>query len=1023
MAAAQKASTITLGASADAQLVPPGPIKADGTRIQLTVVVVDSTGSLASEARFRGSSAKIGRLDSNCSSDQPGIYQCWYTTPERSDAKESLRLKVKLPSGEQLDSTFALQITSSGKASIRASASPAELTLIDDSDSNLTFKVTDSRGNGVADLDLRARANTGTIEGLQSSVQGSWSARYVPTVDPSRGFAPPQVAVISVWDADHPQSTARFQVIPLIGKVTFPVDTQRPGASLTLKVGDKTFPTVTAGADGKAFVPITVPPGIETASAELVETNGRRSTQVVPLRVPPFNRIGLGGLPDFVPADGKHQTTVRMMVVDGKGRPAASEEVSIEASTGTVTAARFVGDGIYEAVYTAPSLQASGDATLTASVAGEAKVSQVTGTIRLEVPGPGSLSLSADPVQLSSSTKKSKITATLLDQSEIPAGKLYSVELRTADGPLRKVSSSSSKGTFSADLAVDWKKKTRVQALAKVRGNKQAATQLIVLPMSDAVMTNQKLPVTVLSLDRYSNPVSGIAVNCKASGGGSVTSSGQTDAHGMAALLYTASALAGYATVRCETGGVSYTAPLWQTNEPMDDFSFPVSGGQQRSASLTTWSKLRASVVLQQAQAVAAAPVVTSSGTSAWGEETATTTDSGSIAPPGEVAEIQISSVPTSVPVNGGTVNLLVRVTDAQGTLVPGSNIIIITDVGTVSAKTDNGNGTFSAVLTVPPRSEKDRVNITVTRPSGHPTAFGVVSIGGSAVASAKPPAKAKGSKKAVVQGPAADSGERMARRRARIWAGWAPGSYSYNSTPCLDAEGPCEAPDDAVLDDYDFLKAEVRAPTVGSFSFGGEWFPFQDYVGMEAGYSRLAYSTDFESSASANSNHCASHFCDSMNYVHVGAQARFALLKKKGPLDVLLRVGPQFQDVVVFWRRENDAGEREPRFETIGLTGLRMGGGLRYTVTPKIQPHFDYNITLGLTASLGDDTFSVPGVTNHNVNAGVSFFPWKGLVIDASYDMISRSLGLSYEEGGLVERGSLSDTVHGIRINAGWAF
>ena len=55
VAAAQRASTITLGASADAQLVPPGPIKADGSRIQLTVVVIDSTGSLASEARFRGS--------------------------------------------------------------------------------------------------------------------------------------------------------------------------------------------------------------------------------------------------------------------------------------------------------------------------------------------------------------------------------------------------------------------------------------------------------------------------------------------------------------------------------------------------------------------------------------------------------------------------------------------------------------------------------------------------------------------------------------------------------------------------------------------------------------------------------------------------------------------------------------------------------------------------------------------------------------------------------------------------------
>ena len=91
--------TLTLGASASVHLVPPGTIKADGKRISLTVVVVDSDGSLAADARFRGSSAKLGRFDPDCSATRPGIYSCSYTAPERVATGESIRIKARLPSG------------------------------------------------------------------------------------------------------------------------------------------------------------------------------------------------------------------------------------------------------------------------------------------------------------------------------------------------------------------------------------------------------------------------------------------------------------------------------------------------------------------------------------------------------------------------------------------------------------------------------------------------------------------------------------------------------------------------------------------------------------------------------------------------------------------------------------------------------------------------------------------------------------------------------------------------------------
>jgi len=1014
-----------LGASASVNLVSPGVVKADGKRISLTVVVVDSDGSLASEARFRGSAAKIGRFDPGCTSTHPGIYSCGYTAPDRVASGEQLRLKVKLPSGVSLEGRFPITLASSGRAQINTSASPESITLTVDPSSTLNFTIRDRSGAPVTDIDLRAKANIGSIEDLHATGPGVWAGRYVPHKASERPF--PQVAIISVWDASNPGGSQNFQVLPLVGRVTFPVNTGTPGAKVVFEVGSKTFPQATADGNGQALVPITVPPGIATAKVELIQPGGSRSNQSIDLMVPPFGRIGLGGLPDFLPADGSSATRVRMMVVDKNGRPASGESVLLEASAGTVSEVRFIGDGIYEARFTAPLLTAASSATLKASIKGEAGHSQVSAKIGLELPGPTSITLNADPTELTSSTKRSKLSGQISGPDGTPAGKLYSVELRTASGPLRKVTQGS--GSFSADLAVDWKQKTRVQAIARMRGSKQAMQHLLLLPMEDAVVTNQKTPITVLSLDRYGNPVSSVAVNCSATGGGSVTSSGQTDAFGMTTVVFTASALGGFATVSCEGAGISYTAPLWQTPDPMPNLSFPIAGGQSQGSLLARWSKLRAHVDLAQAKSAPVAAVTPKEESSpaatgqsgAWGTEPATTSkDSGSIGKAGAPTGITVSAVPASIPDMGGTVSLVVRVTDAAGTLVPGTNIILITDVGTISGKTDNGDGTFSATLSVPSRTGKDRIQITATRPAGDIAGFTSVALGGSAGAPPKSKAKAKAKAKANKASASASADERMANRRGRVWIGWNPGSYTYSGTPCTSTDGPCESPEDNTLEDYDFLKTEIAAATPGSFSVGAEWFPFQDYVAATAEYGRTSYTTDFEAQVGEGDSYCATHFCDAMNYINIGAMGRFPLLKDKGPLDLLVRAGVSIQDVSVFWRTLDENDEKQPSFATITLFGVQAGVGARYTVTPKIQPHVDYNLTFGLRGTLPDENFPVLGVINHNVVGGVTFFPWKGLLLDASYTLLTRSLGL---QSGSDQRGTLAETTHSVRVSAGWAF
>lgn len=1031
-AEAQQVPTLTLGSAASIHLIPPGEVGADGKKISLTVLVTDESGGLASNVRFRGTGASAGRIDQDCPQVGPGLYSCGYVTPDRAVTGAEFRFRARLESGNEISATFPVDVVPSTRARIAFNANPAELILTKDPSSSISFTVTDEAGNALEGLDLRATANVGQVQAISAGGGGNYSALYVP---PATQF--PQVALISVWDAANPGNVFGFFRIPLVGNIKYPVDARAAGVTLIFTVGDRTFPPVTSDASGKASVPIIVPPGVRYASVELIQPNGAKTTQQIDLQPPGFNRIAIGGVPVFLPADGEKEARIRVFAVDPKGRPADGQEIVLSATAGSVGVTRFVGNGLYEATYTAPWADAASTVTVTASLKGLEASSTDSVEIGLEPAPPSSLTLSASPEQITPNDKKSTLTASLLDASGAPARGKNTVEFRTAEGPIKNPKAQG-KGVYTAEVPVTWNVRSRVQAIASVRGNRQAARQIIALPLSDWVMTGQKVPITVLSLDQFGNPVADVAINCSVQGGGgSVTGSVQTDARGIGTVVYTAGPLAGLGAIQFNSSDITYTAPVWQSAEPMKSFDFPVSGGQRQGRTLAKWKKLHATVDLGQAPepVIATAEPVTGGG-GLWGagggDTTATPvgTDSGSVGSAGAAASIQVTSIPSSVAETGGTVNILVKVVDATGMLVPGNNVILIADGGTISGKTDNGDGTFTAVLTVPPDSGKTAVQVTATRPEGDIAGFAKVQVG-EAVAVA-PVAKAKKPKKAKSVAPS-DGGERMKHRWGEAWAGWTPGAYTYDANPCVEGSDPCEAPAEADLDDYDFLQVEIRGadgeapmPVPGSFTVGGEIFPGGDWVGgffsfgARAQFSRLSYTTDFAASSGDGDAHCANNFCDGMSFFNLDAQLRFALLKDKGPLDIVVRpFGYSFQDVVLF-RRLYD----EPRWETIGLHSVRSGFGARYTIIPMLRAHVDYNITWLGGATLGDASFNVPGVTNHNFALGMTVFPFKGLLVDATYDLTTRSMGLQFaNEEGVAQRGQMREQAHTLRLSAGWAF
>ncbi len=1017
--------TLTLGSAGSVTLIPPGEITTDGKRISLLVMATDESGSPATGVRFDGSSASRGRLDTDCRQVGPGMYDCPYTTPEGAGGPAELRLSARLPSGNTLNASYPLTLVQRARARVTFSAQPSQLVLTRDPRAALTLTVVDAGGQPVDGIALRASANVGTVTDVAALSGGRYSATYTPPTTPF-----PQVAIISVWDAADPDRTFGFFTVPLIGKVDYPVDAQAPGVQLVFTVGGKTFPAATSGADGLARVPIEVPPGVTSATVALTAPGGASQTQKLDLQVPPFNRIALGATPSFVPADGKHQTKVRVFAVDGTGRPADGQQVAISSTAGNVGQVRFAGNGLYEAVYTAPLLDTPSRATISASIIGQEMESNDTLELTLEPGGAASVALSADPSQVTPSVTKSVLTARILDQSGQALGG-HNVEIRTASGPVtapRVVSP----GVFSAEIPVQWNVKTQVQAIAAMRGNRQPVDALVGLPLSDQVLTGQAVPVTIVSVDIYGNPVANAPINARVlTGGGSVTPSVQTDSYGLGTVLYTAGALASTAVLEVSSGGVLARIPVFQGNKAVDNFAFPISGGQKQGKLQAKWRKLRGRVTLGQSEAGGS---VADSGPSAspWGsappETSAVTSDLGSAGAAGAAATIQVSSIPRSVPENGGSVNLLVRVVDGNGILVPGENVILLADAGTISNKVDNGDGTFSAVLVVPPNTGKAAVQVTATRVQGDIASFASVGIGGAAPTTTQPTTKP--TKKPMAT---ADS-DRLAHRRAQIMVGWTPGFYTYNSFPCADRDpaADCNPADDAVLESHDFLRAAVEAPVLGSFAIEGEVFPVE-YVGFHGSYNRMSYQTNFRISEDTTAGQCDQFFCDVMNVGNLDVIGRIPLLKSAGPLDILPRFGYQLQDLVVFRRvvvTDPATGEssKQPQFQTMLLHGLRVGIGARFTVIPQVRPHINYDISFGVAGSLAGEDFPISNITNHQFGVGVSLVPWKGLLVDISYGLFTRgigSFGWAVQEDGanVIHRGSISETAHTFRLSAGWAF
>jgi len=157
----------------------------------------------------------------------------------------------------------------------------------------------------------RILCSIGRVEDLVREGPASFSARFLL---PAGRF--PQVAIV-VADFSHDSLILRGSLAVRMRAAASPAFRTDPGASVTVKVGDKEFGPVIAPADGNVRVPVVVPPGIDFALARSVNNFGKSSEQLVDLKIPPAQRA-LVVAPEKLVAGSAAEVAV--LAVDPSGR-------------------------------------------------------------------------------------------------------------------------------------------------------------------------------------------------------------------------------------------------------------------------------------------------------------------------------------------------------------------------------------------------------------------------------------------------------------------------------------------------------------------------------------------------------------------------------------------------------------------------------------------------------------------------------------------------------------------------------
>lgn len=317
----------------------------------------------------------------------------------------------------------------------------------------------DVRGpNADSFVPVRAVANVGTLEMPRADGQhGHFVARYLP---PGERF--PQVALLVVELASGARRMHVVARVVLEGSTVVPFHSS-VGASVTMRVADRNFGPVVADRQGRAEIPIQVPPGIRAGLARAVDHAGAARETEVDLQQAPYPRV-LVLAPSTLDVGSFSEIT--LLGVDPDGTPANPTRLTLGASAGLLHPLGAGAAGEARFLFEAPRLLGSGAVALTAMAAGSPP-SRTDMAVALRVGAAAQIAISPSTHKLvvgSGETARVAISAhDAFGNPTVATG----VEI-AVDGLPRPVSISGGLGTLTVDAPAKFDGRDRITIAARL---------------------------------------------------------------------------------------------------------------------------------------------------------------------------------------------------------------------------------------------------------------------------------------------------------------------------------------------------------------------------------------------------------------------------------------------------------------------------------------------------------------------------------------------------------------------------
>jgi hypothetical protein len=220
------------------------------------------------------------------------------------------------------------------------------------------------------DAHVHLYANIGSLGTPTRVADARYEVRYTP---PEEKY--PQVAILALISGDA--SRVAWTQIALHGAARVELRSD-PEVSVEVHVGDAAFGPVKTDRDGRAVIPVIVPPGTVDALSIATDALGNQRQHVIPIEVPEFQRL-------LSVCSSQDARGFWVFAVDTHGAPQQDARLDLDAAPLRVSGSRAAAPGVYRVALQIPDEVRAGTAAQLRAKLHDQTVSQPACEIHVEL--------------------------------------------------------------------------------------------------------------------------------------------------------------------------------------------------------------------------------------------------------------------------------------------------------------------------------------------------------------------------------------------------------------------------------------------------------------------------------------------------------------------------------------------------------------------------------------------------------------------------------------------------------------